>query len=525
MGIHYSLLSPGDEQPSAITSLLQQMAGPAVIPQGGPLGGMPAPQAAPSPPMPQPQQPHMLQRIAGLLGSLGGGVAGAAGGAHDFLVDHTGGQTPLGVDQLVSAGLLSPDDVQRAKPGLLSLIAGSAANTPGGGQAAYQNNINNILKVRGDVHQLVEQKRLDAVRANMAAQFTPKPGASQDDIRDLNEQMFAYAIRNRDPETAKLLETSNVEAMKRVKTPTAVLHEGPKNSWWDLTDPKNPKQIVAGDTDAKNKQIVNAVEGIFEVRPDGLYDAATQQKYTGKTLHPVPLAPSYSPVTLGGQNGTPPVVVPFDNKSGVAGKPIGLAKPAAGAGGLAAPMASKVGQFGEMLKKADDLIPAAEAMQVSLASSAAQDIAAHGIGAGSARIPGTAGLGSMMLNRNPDYAKYQAALSPFILAAAHALSGARINQDQVAQIRESIEIKPGDMANPKVVAQKQKNLLDLINSIGGSLPADAVSAQEQQMGDEGIQRMVGRGYLRRSATGPATPAASGGGKTVTVNGKTFKIPD
>lgn len=136
-------------------------------------------------------------------------------------------------------------------------------------------------------------------------------------------------------------------------------------------------------------------------------------------------------------------------------------------GAGSAPVMAKVGQFGEMLKKLDDVYSASEGMDVGLGQSASRDIAEHGVGIGSARIPGTQGVGNLLMNRTPQYAQYQAALSPFILAAAHALSGARITQDQVAQIRKSVEMAPGDFANPTVRAQKEKNLMDLVNSIGG----------------------------------------------------------
>jgi len=186
--------------------------------------------------------------------------------------------------------------------------------------------------------------------------------------------------------------------------------------------------------------------------------------------------------------------------------------PAAGAGkgdALAAPMAAKVGQFGEMLKKARDVYEASGNMNVTVGQSAAEDIAAHGLGVGGLRIPGTKGVGSLMVNNSPAYSQYQAALSPFILAAAHALSGARINQDQVEQIRKSIELKPGDFANPNVVRQKEKNFIDLINSIGGSLPKNAITDQEGQMSEDEIQSMVKRGYKR--VGGAATSVTPNGG--------------
>lgn len=179
-----------------------------------------------------------------------------------------------------------------------------------------------------------------------------------------------------------------------------------------------------------------------------------------------------------------------------------------GAGNLPAPLAAKVGQAGEMIKKAYDLLPRMDALDVDVPESAAQDVAQHGIGIGHARIPGTQGVGSLLLNRTAPYSTYQAALSPFILAAAHALSGARINQDQVEQIRHSIEYKPGD--SREVKAQKRKNMIDLVNSISGSLPAGAIAEQEDQMDPGSIALLKGYGYrgAKRSQTPPPSQAPS-----------------
>lgn len=183
---------------------------------------------------------------------------------------------------------------------------------------------------------------------------------------------------------------------------------------------------------------------------------------------------------------------------------------------LAAPIAAKVGQAGEMLKKADDVLKLTEDLDVTLGKSAARDISEHGF----AHIPGSKGVGSMLMARSPAYAQYQAALSPFILAAAHALSGARINQDQVEQIRKSVELAPGDFSNASVRAQKKKNLIDLINSINGSLPKEAIAEQEGQMDEDALGRIAGHGYKRVGSKADTT-----GKKTVTVNGKTFVLPD
>jgi hypothetical protein len=178
------------------------------------------------------------------------------------------------------------------------------------------------------------------------------------------------------------------------------------------------------------------------------------------------------------------------------------------AASIAAPMAAKVGQAGEMIKKASDLLPTMETLNVSLEESAAQDQATHGVGALGIHIPGTQGIGSAMVNRTPEYAKYQAALTPFVLAAAHAIGGARISDIQISQIRNSVEIKPGD--SKTVRAQKFKNLTDLVNSIAGSLPPDAIAAQEKQMDPNAMTLLRGYGYRGgKDTSSPATQSSRG----------------
>lgn len=181
---------------------------------------------------------------------------------------------------------------------------------------------------------------------------------------------------------------------------------------------------------------------------------------------------------------------------------------------LSGPIAARVGQAGEMMKKGFDLLPMMESLDVTLANSAALDIAENGVGVGSHRIPGTKGVGRWMANRKPEFAAYQAALAPFVLAAGHATSGVRISNEQIAQIRKSIELEPGDLSNPTVMAQKKKNMIDLMNSINGSLPAEAIAEQEEQMGDEQLKILEGHGYrpivYRLKTGGSAMPTPSSG---------------
>lgn len=250
-------------------------------------------------------------------------------------------------------------------------------------------------------------------------------------------------------------------------------------------------------------QAIATAQGTEPIEVDKAVKIATQ----------TPQAPSGT--VLPGANGAPAQLVITGGKD--TKHPVGstmalptVSKEPAGQGAGSAPMAAKVGQFGEMLKKAHDVFGAADQMDVTLGQSAANDVAQHGVHIPLlGTVPGSKGAGNLMLSNSPQYAQYQAALSPFILAAAHALSGARINQDQVEQIRRSIELAPGDFGNPQVRQQKEKNLIDLINSIGGSLPQDQITAQEGQMDPEAIKAMTSRGYRVRTGSTPQRRSTDG----------------
>lgn len=211
----------------------------------------------------------------------------------------------------------------------------------------------------------------------------------------------------------------------------------------------------------------------------------------------------------------PPVFIHEDAAAALGLVPFQKPGAAAGPKPVAAPIAARVGQFGEMIKKAADLLPMLDSMDVGLGNSAARDIAEHGLGLGHMRIPGTKGLGNLLMNQTPTYAQYQAALSPFVLAAAHSVGGLKVSADQIEAIRKSIEMSSGDFENPTVREQKIQNMIDQINSIGTSLPADELAKQEAQLKPEQMDRLLKRGYLRIGkptvAPGPraepATPTA------------------
>jgi hypothetical protein len=182
----------------------------------------------------------------------------------------------------------------------------------------------------------------------------------------------------------------------------------------------------------------------------------------------------------------------------------GVSKPVSGAAGaLAAPVAFRVGQAGEMLKKAADIFPMLDQLRVGLSQSSAADIANNGVGIAGMHIPGTKGVGNMMMNNDPKFATYQAALGPFAIAAAHANAGLRVSDAQMAKIQKNIEVLAGDIANPTVMAMKKKNVVDLMNSIVGSLPPDAVAAQEDQMDPSTLAMLRDAGYRGARRVAPA----------------------
>lgn len=65
------------------------------------------------------------------------------------------------------------------------------------------------------------------------------------------------------------------------------------------------------------------------VGPDNKPVLTPRSQAAGKTPFIKPDAPSFTPVTLGGGEGQPAVVKPFNNKTGTVGAPVGEAKPAA----------------------------------------------------------------------------------------------------------------------------------------------------------------------------------------------------
>lgn len=420
--------------PSAIQGLLGQL-----VPQSPAM-----PSAGPAPTERQMNPPGLLDRIVGSLKGLAVPEA------------------PSGYE-----GLLSQQEIEQARPGVLSSLFGS----PHGSGAHYEANLNRIVQMHQIAQQVQETNRQNQARTEMRSLFPAAKDETHEQRQNRLESMYAYAVQNGLPDVAKELGDYATQMAKPGPSKIVQVHGV---GAVDISDPANPKLVVGEKTNP--------------AATPGTPEAAAWQKYLA-SLKP---DPTLVPV----QQADGSVVYtprPYAAGQAVPGK-------AGGASNLAAPVAARVGQFGEMLKKTAQILPIMDALDVNLGNSTAQDIAENGIGVGGYHIPGTKGLGSAMMNRSSRYAEYEAAASPLVLAIAHALSGARINKDQTDKIRESIVYAPGD--SPAVKAQKRKNLVDMVNSVGGSLPVDAVAAQEAQMDPSAMTSLRGYGY-RLEHQGPA----------------------
>lgn len=429
------------------------------------------------------------------------------------------------------AEMLSPEQMAEAhRHGLLSggLAMMAASRGIGGGnapslgqalaggvdaaQAGSQGYANQLVQGMMQASQAHEYNRVLNARETMRAMFAPKAGETAEQTRDRIAQMYAYALMQ-DSETAKEMAPAMRGVMTLQKDPTAA------------TNAQAAAQAAAALK--KQKGDYNTLKAVYPTHPlvtkntpfdpDTDYTAALAQAREMEKVGAQNGKDHWTAAGVDPKTGLPVMINTATGETRVGG---GVKPGAKGAvANLPAPMALRVGQFGEMLKKGADLLPATDALNVALGSSAARDLAQ---GAHMSALPGMSALGHMMMNSVPEYSKYQAALTPFVMAAAHATGGARITQEQINQIRAGIEIQPKDP--PAVRQQKVKNLVDLMNSVGGALPSSAVATQEDQMDPEQFKLVQGYGYkaaARAEAAAAAGAPAPSGGSFRSKTGKVY----
>lgn len=342
--------------------------------------------------------------------------------------------------------------------GLLSALIGQGVNLAGNEQAGQR-----------EARQLQLQQ---AINAAMMAHTFAKDEAQMDYERQRGDWYGTMANR---PQTANL-------------PGVGMLQRNPDTGGWEIAAPAAP--------DAQ-RSITDPVTGkvtFYDPRKPPTDLSVTPKPQPGSFTFQKGLGPDGSPTLYAGNSRTGTLT------------PTGVGTLVSGAASSTnAALASKSGQFGEMLKKSADLLPEMDALDVKLGQSAANDVASAHVG--SFHIPGTAGIGNLMVNQWPEYQRYQATLTPFVLANAHALSGARINQEQAQMIQRSIEMQPAD--SPIVRKQRIKNVVDQLNSVAASLPPEDVARQEAQMDPATLQILRQYGYRGAEMGRTHSPSPSG----------------
>jgi hypothetical protein len=134
------------------------------------------------------------------------------GKLHDFIASKVTPKAPQGYE-----GLLSQEEIQGAKPGILSSIFGS----PKGAGAHYSANLNRVLEMKGMASNVAEQKRIKESRAKMAEMFPLNPNATHEETMNRLEGMFAYAAQTGDLELAERLKGYAANAAMAQKPPAA----------------------------------------------------------------------------------------------------------------------------------------------------------------------------------------------------------------------------------------------------------------------------------------------------------------
>lgn len=172
------------------------------------------PAGQPGQPAPMPAAPMNVQPQQNLLGKV-----------HDAIAGLLGGSAPAGWESV-----LSPQEIQSAKPGIMQSL---------GHSGAYETNLERLLALKQQATAMQEHSRLRDVRTKMLSQFAESPNESHTDRLNRLERMFAYALQNGDKETANEL--------KGVVAETAIANKPPVEKQFEpklFVGPKGQQQWV-----------------------------------------------------------------------------------------------------------------------------------------------------------------------------------------------------------------------------------------------------------------------------------------
>lgn len=286
---------------SAIEQMMMGLMQPPQPP--GPPGGLLGPQMTPSAPAPFPMpQAQPMPRVTapqpkGLFARIKDNLSniGAPGDASEY------------------SGLLSSREIQGAKPGFLARLSSITPGAPTPGQQ-YHGQLDRMVQMKMLAEQIgaqrdakTKQGMVERQRAAIGQMFPMKPGETP---RDTVHRAFQTALelyRGGDLEGAKagFSVLGSMSTVLGEPSPAASLKEVPGVGLVKINPDGTAKTVVASrDT---SPTIVNATEGVFEQRPEGLFDVATGKKWTGGTIHPVAMQGGNTYVTGTDEKGNPTI--------------------------------------------------------------------------------------------------------------------------------------------------------------------------------------------------------------------------
>lgn len=236
---------------------------------------------------------------------------------------------------------------------------------------------------------------------------------------------------------------------------------------------------------------ITAKEGIFEKRPDGIYDPVTGRRYTGR-LTPVQEQPSFTFTTGTDENGNP-VVVAGNTKTGQVTR-TDVGKPSttgggSGGSGAQAPLDDMIQRYKEIQTAAKDL--GAGKWQMTPAMQTREGLT-YGVARANAEgksVPLTQLGASFLMDKtgfgkgpdNPDFARYQALMNSTRALGDDAAKVFKGRQNEEGVLREIAlsELTPDDYNNPIVVGQKLQRLEHVIKLAALTNPKQTAASPYQ----------------------------------------------
>lgn len=198
---------------SAIAALLHSLTSPP--PQVPPNGTGPTP---PPGPMATPALPPGPGAVAPTVAPPQGPQHHGIAGAVLSLLSHFDPRpkAPAGYQ-----GLLSPEEIQQARPGILQSLIGSP-DAPSS-EDRYRSNLDHVLQLHGVATQIAEQRRILDNRRAIEAKYPLPPNPTMDEIRNNLAQRYDAYIGAGDTEMAKEIGSSLRGIMTAPKAETSKL--------------------------------------------------------------------------------------------------------------------------------------------------------------------------------------------------------------------------------------------------------------------------------------------------------------